>query len=154
MKVGGNALSLSSGICQNPELASKVENTRAPTSCARDCSTAGRGCLSRLTLLLRWVRSTQMQTFPLPFGTITISAHQSVGSLILVITPSLSKFIFHWLHKGNGNSARKSLQRVWFPLPVGLCTHHPVRPTRFAQCKLCASPNTKSVLRPTQHSMQ
>ena len=42
INVVSNADSLASGICQNPELASIFEKIRAPASCARACSTAGR----------------------------------------------------------------------------------------------------------------
>lgn len=87
MKVVSKALYLSRGICQNPELASRVENTWAPASSATNCSTAGGECLSLQTFLLRWARSTQMQTFTLPFGTTTIPVHNCVGSLTRVMTP-------------------------------------------------------------------
>lgn len=131
MKVVSNALSLSSGICPNPELASRVENTWAPASCARDCSTAERGCLSHLTLLLSWVRSTKMRTFPLPFDTTTIPAHQSVGSLMLVISPSLSILAsssFTGCIRRTTTLRGTVNVKVWFLLPVGLCSHHPVFP--------------------------
>ena len=43
MNVVNRADSLASGICQNPELASSLEKTRAPANCDRVCSTADSG---------------------------------------------------------------------------------------------------------------
>ena len=77
------------GICQNPELASSLLRTVAPASCASTWSTAGKGCLSRRTLWLSLVRSTQIRTLPSDFGTTTIPEHQSVGSWIFEITPTI-----------------------------------------------------------------
>ena len=53
MKVVSGMDSGDRGICQNPELASSFENTLAPASWANVLSTAGRGCLSRHTLLFK-----------------------------------------------------------------------------------------------------
>lgn len=39
------------------------------------------------TLLFRWIASTQIRTLPLAFGTTTIPAHHSVGSLIFDMIP-------------------------------------------------------------------
>lgn len=50
MKVVSSADSADNWIYQTPEFASSFVKTSAPASCARVCSTAGRGCLSRLTL--------------------------------------------------------------------------------------------------------
>ena len=48
------------------------------------------GCLSRRTLWLSLVRSTQIRTLPSDFGTTTMPEHQSVGSWIFEITPRVS----------------------------------------------------------------
>ena len=78
------------GICQNTELPSSVVKTLAPAYWASVWSTAGRGCLSRLTLSFSLVRSTQIHTFELLFGTTTMLEHHSVGSMTLAITPNSS----------------------------------------------------------------
>jgi len=90
IKVVSKADSRERGICQNPELASKVENTVAPASCVIVCSTAGKGCLSRQMLSFNLLRSTQMRTFPLGLGTTTSPAHHSVGCSTLSMTPNAS----------------------------------------------------------------
>lgn len=90
IKVVSNADSSDSLICQNPELASSLENTFAPPSCANVCSTEGRMCRSLLTLSLSLVRSTQIRTLSAVFGTTTIPAHQSVGSSTFEMTPNSS----------------------------------------------------------------
>ena len=84
------------GICQNPELASSFVNTRAPANCASVGSTAGSGCLSRLTLRLSLVRSTQILTRELLLGTTTIPEHHSVGCSTFAITPILSILCSSW----------------------------------------------------------
>ena len=61
IKVVKSADSGERDTCQNPEFASNLEKTFAPARCANVCSTAGKGCLSRFTLLLSLVRSTQMR---------------------------------------------------------------------------------------------
>ena len=48
--------------------------------------TDGRICLSRQTFWFSFVRSTQIRSRPLPFGTSTIPAHQSVGPSTLEVT--------------------------------------------------------------------
>ena len=78
------------GICQNPELASSLENTLAPASCAIVWSTEGRGCRSLHMLSFNRLRSTPMRTWPFGLGTTTMPAHQSVGSLTLMMTPNFS----------------------------------------------------------------
>ena len=90
MKVVSKADSFDSFICQNPELASSLENTLEPASCARLCSTDGRIRRSLWTFSLSLVRLTQIQTFPSGLGTTTIAAHQSVGSSTREMTPNCS----------------------------------------------------------------
>ena len=61
-------------------------------------------CLSLQTSALSFVRSTQILTSPLDFGTATIGAHQGVGSVTGIITPkdcSLSNSAFTFLCNGN-----------------------------------------------------
>ena len=74
------------GTCQKPEFASNFVNTSAFRSCASVSSTAGSMCLSRLIDAFSFVRSTQIRTFPLGFGTTTIGTHQSVGVSTFEIT--------------------------------------------------------------------
>ena len=74
------------GICQNPELASRIENTVAPESWASICSMAGNGCLSQHTFSFNLVRSTQICTLLFCFGTTTNPAQHSVGSSIFSMT--------------------------------------------------------------------
>ena len=90
MKVVSREDSSERGICQKPAFASSFDITLAPASWARTWSTAGRGCCSRCTLSFSYVNSTQMRTFSLLFGTTTMPEHQSVGSSIFEMTPSLS----------------------------------------------------------------
>ena len=59
-------------------------------SFAKLSSTDDIGCISRLTALFRWVRSTQILTLPFAFGTTTIPEHQSVGWITLEMIPCCS----------------------------------------------------------------
>ena len=92
-------------ICLNPELVSSLEKTVAPLSWASTWSTAGSTCLSLQTLSLSFVKSTQIRSLSLGFGTTTMPAHHSVGSLILVITPMLSILSNSFLTLGLSGSA-------------------------------------------------
>ena len=78
MNVVNQADSTDKGICQNPKLASRIENTIAPESWASICSMAGNGCLSQYTFSFNLVRSTRIRTLPFCFGTTTNPAHHSV----------------------------------------------------------------------------
>ena len=60
---------------KNPEFAFSFVKIFAPPICANVCSTDGKICLSRSTLLFNLVRLTQILTFPLAFGTTTIPEH-------------------------------------------------------------------------------
>ena len=80
----------SSGTCQNPLFASSFLKTFPWPSLERLSSTDGIGCISRLTALFNWVKSTQMRTLPLGFGTQTIPEHHSVGTVTGEITFCLS----------------------------------------------------------------
>ena len=90
MNVVKGAELLLNSICQNPEFASSLENTFTPPIWARASSTVGRRWCSLQTLSFNLVKSTQIRTFPLGLGTITIPAHHSVGLSTFSITPSLS----------------------------------------------------------------
>ena len=79
--------SCDSSTCQKPEFTSSLVKIFAPPIYASICSTDGRICLSCCTLLFNLVRSTQIQTFPLAFGTTTIPDHQDVGCSTFSITP-------------------------------------------------------------------
>ena len=68
-------------ICQNPELASNLEKCLAPPSCAKVLSTEDRMCHSRQTFAFNFVKSTHILTLPTGFGTTTIPAHHSIGSV-------------------------------------------------------------------------
>ena len=80
----------SSGICQNPLLASNLLKTVAPASCARVSSTFGMGWVSRSTHSLMRRKSTQMRSEPDLLGTTTMPEHQGVGLSERDITPSNS----------------------------------------------------------------
>ena len=86
MKVVRRAESFVNAICQNPMFASNFVKIFAPPSWARICLTDGRICLSRQTFWFSFVRSAQIRSRPLPFGTSTIPAHQSVGPSTLEVT--------------------------------------------------------------------
>lgn len=58
MKVVRSKLSFVRGIYQNPDMTSSYVNTLAPANVASGWPTAGKMCLSQLTHLFRWVRST------------------------------------------------------------------------------------------------
>ena len=88
--------STSRGICQNPLLASSLENILLLPNCARLSSTVGIGWTSLWTALLGWVRSTQMRRSPLGLGTGTTPAHQVVGEVTEEITPCWS-IVCIWL---------------------------------------------------------
>ena len=64
-----------SGTCQDPEFASSFENSLLFLTFARFSSTEAIGWNSRLTALLRLVRSTHIMTSPFLLGVITISEH-------------------------------------------------------------------------------
>ena len=55
------------GICQNPLLASSIENKFAPVNWANTCSITGSGCRSLQSLSFSLVKSTQIRTKPLAF---------------------------------------------------------------------------------------
>ena len=72
---------------EGPELESNFENTVAPPSWARVCSTDGNMWRSRHTLLFNL---TQILMRPSGLEITTIPAHQSVGVSTRVITPIFS----------------------------------------------------------------
>ena len=80
--------SCDSSTCQKPEFASSLVKIFAHPICASVCSTDGRICLSRCTLLFNLVWSAQILTFPLAFSTTTIPEHQDVGCSTFSITPN------------------------------------------------------------------
>ena len=80
--------SCDSSTCQKPEFTSSLVKIFAPPICASVCSTDGRICLSCCTLLFNLVRATQILTFPLAFGTTTITEHKDVGCSTFSITPN------------------------------------------------------------------
>ena len=80
----------SSGICQNPELASSLLKYLLFWILARFSSTDAIGCTSLRTALFSGVRSTQSRISLLDFGTTTNPEHHSVGSLTFEITSSCS----------------------------------------------------------------
>ena len=90
MNVVSLALCVSSGSCQYPLAASSFENMTEPDNFGNISSIVGNMYLSRFMFLFRSFRSTHMRILPFFFITITIGAHQSVGSVIFSITPSAS----------------------------------------------------------------
>ena len=82
MKVTNLWLSLSSGICQNPEAVFNVEKTVEPPSLAIKSSGVGRMNLSVLTTLFSFYKSTQMPALPDLYGPGT-NRHNSVGSVTI-----------------------------------------------------------------------
>ena len=107
--------SADNGICQKPELASKIEKTVTPESWANTCSTAGNGRLSRHTFSFNLVRSTQICTLPLCFGTTTSLAHHLVGSSIFSITPNCSILVNTFFTTGKrGTATWRGVVRMWF----------------------------------------
>ena len=95
-KVVSSRDSSSRGICQNPLLASSLENILLFPSFARLSSTEGMGWTSRWTALLSSVRSTQIRTLPFGLRTGTIPAHHSVGAVTGEMTPC-SSIVSIWL---------------------------------------------------------
>ena len=98
INVVSNADRGKSFICQKPELASSLENILASLSLAKVCSTERRICRLWHTLLFGFVKSTQLRTLLLLFGTTTIPAHQSVGTLTLWMTPNASMHFNSFLY--------------------------------------------------------
>ena len=94
--------SFSSGICQNPLLASSLLNTVAPASWASLINFRNWVSFTENTLVQRL----EVDTYPdLPrfFGTTTIPAHQGVGSSTFKITPSVSMWSsFSWTFARRG----------------------------------------------------
>ena len=86
MKVVSRAESRESSTCQNPELASSFENILAAPIWANVFSTDGNIWRSRHTLSFNLVKSTQILTWPLGFGTTAIPVHHSVDCSTLEIT--------------------------------------------------------------------
>ena len=107
MNVVNRADSSDKGICQNPELTSKIENTVAPESWPNICSIAGNGCYSLHTFSFNLVRSTQIRTLPFCFGTTTNPAHHSVGSSIFSMTPNYSILVNSFLTCGKRGMATR-----------------------------------------------
>ena len=107
MNVVNRADSSDKGICQNPELTSKIENTVAPESWPNICSIAGNGCYSLHTFSFNLVISTQIRTLPFCFGTTTNPAHHSVGSSIFSMTPNYSILVNSFLTCGKRGMATR-----------------------------------------------
>ena len=84
------AHSSSKASCQYPAEASSFEKQTEPASFASTCGgIAGIMYLSRCTTLFSCLRSMQILTLSDFFGAATIGAHHGVGSVIVLITPSL-----------------------------------------------------------------
>ena len=87
MNVASSRDSSSSGICQNPLVASSFEKILLWPNLARLSSTEDIGCISRWTHLFSCVKSLQMRYEPFSFSTVTIAEHHAVGSVTGEITP-------------------------------------------------------------------
>ena len=96
IKVVNNFDSSSKGICQKPVLASNFMNILLSPSMARLLSTEPMGWVLRCTALFSGVRSTQIRTRPLGFGTGTMPEHHSVGMVTGEMTPCQTR-AFHYL---------------------------------------------------------
>ena len=83
MNVVRGMLLMSSGTCQNPIVASRVENTVAPANLGAMSSRFGSMVRGGFTDLFNLLKSAQILTFPDFLTTGTIGAHQSVGSVQL-----------------------------------------------------------------------
>ena len=120
---------LASGIFQSPLLASNFVKTLAHESCASVSLTLGSGCTARTTLLLSGLRSTHIRTLPDFLGTMTIPAHQGVGSSTLEITPMASMLASSsatFEHSGRANVVRCPQRKwfgVWFQFDFQVNTH-------------------------------
>ena len=113
MKVVSLDDSGSISICRNPELASNFVKYFAPPSWASVVSTEGKTCRSRHTLAFNLVKLTQILTFPFGFGTTTIPAHHSVGSVTSVITPILTiRSISSFTFGSSGTATRRGTERA------------------------------------------
>ena len=99
----------SSGICQNPFLASNTVNSLAFFSRVLTSSMVGIGYYSRLIVLFR---SRHILICPLVFWTITILDTQSVASVTGVNTPPLS----------TSSSVLRTLSRTGTGTCLGVCT--------------------------------
>ena len=117
MKVVSGTDSGERRICQNPELASSLDNILAPASWPNVESTAGRGCRSLHTLSFNRVRSMQMRTWPFGFNTVTMPVHHSVGSLGLLtfdMTPCFSmRSSSTFTGFSNGIPTRQGVERAY-----------------------------------------
>ena len=90
------AHSSSQANCQYPPEASSFEKKTEPASFASTCGIAGIMYLSRCTTLFSCLRSMQILTFSGFLGAATIGAHHGVGSVIFLITPSISTHFRLW----------------------------------------------------------
>ena len=75
------------GTCQNPLLASNLENTLAPANRARVSSTGGMGCTYRSTFPFKCFKSTHILMLPDFFWTTIMPECHSVCWSTLLITP-------------------------------------------------------------------
>ena len=99
LKVVRSLGSSSSGICQNPLLASSLEEMVLPWSFARLSSTVFIRWTSLATSRLSAIKSTHTRTRPFSLSTGTIPEHHSVGSLTAEMTDCLFFFFLFFIDK-------------------------------------------------------
>ena len=102
----------SSGICQNPLAASRVENTFEPASLGEMSSSDGSIRCSRRTATFKRFKSTQIRTVPFFFTTGTIAEHQSVGSVTARMTSEVTmRSSSAFTASMSGNGTRRAVVR-------------------------------------------
>lgn len=117
IKVVNLLLASSSGICQKPLAASRLEKTVAPASLDVMSSKVGRTYFSRMTASFNHLRSTHILMSPLLLVTGAIEAHHGVGSETSSITPSssiLSSSCFTFVSIGIGTLHECCMAPLYF----------------------------------------
>ena len=120
MNVVSFAHSSSKASCQYPPEASSFEKQTEPASFASTCGIAGIMYLSRCTTLFSCLRSMQILTLSGFFGAATIGAHHGVGSVIFLITPSLSILLSSLSTLGSNGIGTLRATFTWYGVAFSL----------------------------------
>ena len=114
------AHSSSKASCQYPPEASSFENQTEPASFASIYGIAEIMYLSRCTTLFSCLRLMQILTLSGFFGAATIGAHHGIGSVIFLITPSLSILLSSLSTLGSNGIGTRRATFTWYGVAFSL----------------------------------
>ena len=120
MNVVSFAHSSSKASCQYPPEASSFENQTEPASFASIYGIAEIMYLSRCTTLFSCLRIMQILTLSGFFGAATIGAHHGIGSVIFLITPSLSILLSSLSTLGSNGIGTRRATFTWYAVAFSL----------------------------------